>query len=251
MIHVTFTADKATEDRFECSPALCSSAQYHPEILDPARWTWPAALAYAATHHLAAGCARGRTVRVWRLTSGKGEQLAGQWAECHVESHEEQIARLTAEKDAAAVRVTHLEAQNGVRARKVDELRGLLADECARANAATTWGSRSTEALRLTTRALSLACSPIEDDVAREVLIRAICAAKEALEKAQPAMTLDVAGVCSRLVRGGAAEKRLADLRAWAVEIAEGQSDSKEGRRVAGDFRAVVYRIDGEDGESK
>ena len=51
--------------------------------------------------------------------------------------------------------------------------------------------------------------------------------------------------------RADAAEKRLADLRAWAVEIAEGQRDSHEGRRVAGDFRAVVYRIDGEDGESK
>lgn len=45
-----------------------------------------------------------------------------------------------------------------------------------------------------------------------------------------------------------AAEKRIADMRAWAIEIAEGQSDSPEGRRVAGDFRAVVYRIDEKEG---
>lgn len=45
-----------------------------------------------------------------------------------------------------------------------------------------------------------------------------------------------------------AAEKRIADLRAWADEIAEGQSNSPEGRRVAGDFRSVVYRIDEKEG---
>lgn len=45
----------------------------------------------------------------------------------------------------------------------------------------------------------------------------------------------------------GTAEQRLRDLRTWAAEIAEGQSDTPEGRRVAGDFRAVVYRIDGEE----
>lgn len=43
--------------------------------------------------------------------------------------------------------------------------------------------------------------------------------------------------------RAEAAERRLADLRAWADELANGQSDTREGRRVAGDFRAVVRRM--------
>lgn len=251
MTRVTF-AD-GYEDREDDSP--CIANVFEPVLRHPSEDRWylwfPDAsppFSFCARNVIRLSDWRGGGALVWRITSAPNEPLAGQWAECHVEGHEEQIARLTAERDAAtrhlAAAVEQASALRDIEYRRAEA-------EKARADAATAWGSREAEALRLTTRALSLACSPIEDDVAREVLIRAICAAKEALVKAQPGMALNVGDVCSRLARTDAAEKRLADLRAWADDIAEGQRDSPEGRRVAGDFRAVVYRIDGEDGESK
>jgi hypothetical protein len=78
---------------------------------------------------------RGGGALVWRITSAPNEPLAGEWAECHVETCEEQIARLTTERDGAAARANHLEVQKTVYVRKVAELRGLLADEGKRANA--------------------------------------------------------------------------------------------------------------------
>lgn len=45
---------------------------------------------------------RGRRAIVWRITGGwgEGEALAGEWQSCRVETVGEQIARLTAERDA-------------------------------------------------------------------------------------------------------------------------------------------------------
>lgn len=71
--------------------------------------------------------------------------------------------------------------------------------EKTRADAATTWGTQASLALRLTTRALSLATSGAKDSVTQEVLARAVAEAAEALQKAQPGITFDIGKVCARL----------------------------------------------------
>jgi hypothetical protein len=142
VIRVTF-ADGATEDREDASPAFSNGAWILPD---------PATCAIVSVAGKMVGFSTpdgGETVsfglehtgrsfescRVWRITSAPNEPLAGEWAECHVETCEEQIARLTTERDGAAARANHLEVQKTVYVRKVAELRGLLADEGKRANA--------------------------------------------------------------------------------------------------------------------
>ncbi len=253
MIRVTF-ADGATEDRDDDSP--CIGSLLDPALKHPSeeRWylwldgdRWPLSFCGHSASPLSQW--RGWGAWVWRITSGKGEPLAGRWESCHVETCEEQIARLTAERDAALEDASTAEGAALLLAKAVTEQQD-------RADLATAWGSREAEALRLTTRTLSLACSPIEDDVAREVLIRAICAAKEALAKAQPGMALDVAAVCSRLARADAAEKRLADLRAWADDIVKRsreEAPKHPGKAnttwtILSVLEWVVARIDGKEG---
>lgn len=100
MIRVTF-AD-GYEDREDDSP--CIANVFEPVLRHPSEERWY--LYFPGAHPAFSFCARnvirlsdwrGGGALVWRITSGKGEPLAGQWVECHVESHEEQIARLTGE----------------------------------------------------------------------------------------------------------------------------------------------------------
>lgn len=139
VIRVTF-ADGTTEDREDDSP--CIGSMLDPALKHPSeeRWylwldgdRWP--LSFCGHNASPLSQWRGWGAWVWRITSGKDEPLAGQWAECRVETCEEQIARLTAERDGAAARANHLEVQKTVYVWKVAELRGLLADEGKRANA--------------------------------------------------------------------------------------------------------------------
>ena len=53
---------------------------------------------------------RGRRAIVWRITGGWGEKepLAGEWQSCRVETVGEQIARLTAERDAEKARADRM-----------------------------------------------------------------------------------------------------------------------------------------------
>ncbi len=133
------------------------------------------------------------------------------WDDCHVETFEEQIARLMAERDAWERSARDIAAGSDARGATIWRLQNRLSR----------WYRRFTRV-----------------DVALRQWKPLAQAWQARCEEAQ-------AGERAEKARGDAAEKRLADLRAWADELANGQSDSPEGRRVAGDCRAVVYRIDG------
>jgi hypothetical protein len=104
VIRVTF-ADGATEDREDDSP--CIGSMLDPALKHPSeeRWylwldgdRWP--LSFCGHNASPLSQWRGWGAWVWRITSGNGEPLAGRWESCRVETCEEQIARLTAERDA-------------------------------------------------------------------------------------------------------------------------------------------------------
>ena len=114
MIRVTF-ADGATEDREDDSP--CIANVFEPVLRHPSEERWY--LYFPGAHPAFSFCARnvirlsdwrGGGALVWRITSAPDEPLAGEWAECRVESYPEQIARLTGERDAAEKRLAGLRA---------------------------------------------------------------------------------------------------------------------------------------------
>jgi len=94
-ILVTFD-DGTTELRAANSPALVQPANMHDVTSLGYRRIGPIAL--ASTRDV---CSQ-MPLHVWRITGGlgKGEPLTGEWCHCKVETVEEQIARLTRERDA-------------------------------------------------------------------------------------------------------------------------------------------------------
>lgn len=172
---------------------------------------------------------RGRRVAVWRITgqSAETKAITGEWQRCYVETTDEQIERLTRERDAAHNRYVLRDAW------------ALLWKGWAREF----WrDGRTTTAVLESLR-----------NAAREAVDREMGNGHRYPENVKTSTliahlrTMDFGD--SEKARADAAEKRLADLRAWADALANGQSDSPNGLRVAGDFRAVVYRIDGEEGQ--
>lgn len=161
-----------------------------------------------------------REVTVWRITGGrdKGEPLTGEWAACRVESVDEQIARLTRKRDATEKRA----------ARWKHAAKRLW------------WVLRGAEQdighLRRGARAMIGALRPGEfndwkpSSLAADLVVWAEY----------------VAGLSAR---ADAAEKRLADLRAWAEREARRAHGLLLGPRAAV-FDEMLRRIDGkEDGQ--
>lgn len=105
-ILVTFE-DGTTELRAAESPYL-SSIDLPPRSPSEERWYLPpyegAPLSFCGRPVREIGQARGfLMVYVWRITGGwgEGEPLTGEWQSCRVETVDEQIARLTRERDEA------------------------------------------------------------------------------------------------------------------------------------------------------
>jgi hypothetical protein len=144
VIRVTF-ADGATEDREDDSP--CIGSMLDPALKHPSeeRWylwldgdRWPLSFCGHSASPLSQW--RGWGAWVWRITSAPNEPLAGQWAECHVESYPEQIDRLTAERDEEEQRADRWRADYDHKQEEwsssCDILAADLATEKARADAA-------------------------------------------------------------------------------------------------------------------
>lgn len=191
---------------------------------------------------------RGEAVHAWRIT-GQGPEtkaLTGRWVLCGVETVDEQIARLTRERDAAEGRANALAAATdpGKAVEWAAKVARLTAERDAEKARAARWKqaarrlrwwaqdeARGAAHLRRGAQAMLAVLRPGEDTNWKPSTIAAD-------------LVVWAEHVAELAARADAAEKRLADLRAWAEEIANGQSETAEGRRVAGDFRAVVYRID-------
>ena len=192
MIRVTFAVDKATEDREDDSP--CIGSLLDPALKHPSeeRWylwldgdRWPLSFCGHSASPLSQW--RGWGAWVWRITSGKGEPLAGRWESCHVETCEEQIARLTAERDAWERSARDIAAGSDARGATIWRLQNRLSR----------WYRRFTRV-----------------DVALRQWKPLAQAWQARCEEAQ-------AGERAEKARADAAEKRLAGLRAWAVQACD------------------------------
>lgn len=162
------------------------------------------------THALRAW--RWSAAMVWCITGGygKGEPLTGEWRLCRVETMAEQIERLTRERDAAKARA----AQWKKAARR---LRWWAQDE-----------ARGAAHLRRGAKAMLSALSDENTDVKPSSVAASLVVWAEYVR--------DVVGRCD------AAEKRLADLRAWAED--ENNWDGFHAPDVIGE---VLARIDGKE----
>lgn len=143
VIRVTF-AD-GYEDREDDSP--CIANVFEPVLRHPSEERWY--LYFPDAHPAFSFCARnvirlsdwrGGGALVWRITSAKGEPLAGEWAPCRVESYPEQIARLEWERDEEEQRADRWRADYDHKQEEwsssCDILAADLATEKARADAA-------------------------------------------------------------------------------------------------------------------
>ena len=106
MIRVFFP-DGSHEDRDDASP--CIADIFEPKLRHPSEERWylhfpdePIPFSFCACGVRPISRWRGG-VLVWRITGGMGpgEALTGKWQSCRVEATEEQIDRLTAERDRA------------------------------------------------------------------------------------------------------------------------------------------------------
>lgn len=104
-IQIRFS-DGVTEERDADSPAIYDL--FDPVLRHPSEERWylwfpdsdrPLSFCGRSVHALAT--LRGGYAMVWRFTSGPTEPLAGEWQSAYVETREEQIERLTRERDAA------------------------------------------------------------------------------------------------------------------------------------------------------
>jgi len=203
VIRVTF-ADGATEDREDDSP--CIGSMLDPALKHPSeeRWylwldgdRWPLSFCGHSASPLSQW--RGWGAWVWRITSGNGEPLAGRWESCRVETCEEQIARLTAERDRA---IADREAD-------VRRLERMLRD----------LGAEPENGRRL----ICGTCGTVTVNVCTH-----IANAREVETE-----------------RADAAEKRLADLRAWALKERGAVRDRGAAEAARGEDLAAAW-CDGE-----
>lgn len=211
--------DGTTEERDADSP--CIANIFEPRLRHPSEERWY--LYFPDAHPPLSFCAHSvRALRdwrgealVWRITGQDPETkaLIGLWEACRVETVDEQIERLARERDAKKARAARWK-------KAARRLRWWAQDE-----------ARGAAHLQRGAQAMLAVLRPGEDTTWKPSSIAAD-------------LVVWAEHVAALAARADAAEKRLADLRAWAEEIANGQSDTPEGRRVAGDFRAVVYRID-------
>ena len=114
--------DGTTELRAGNFPVRHPGQNYHPDLFGALgdtllgsiadRRAWERATLYTATHSPRERCGRGSHRLVWRITGGRpeGESLTGEWQMAYVELVDEQLARLTRERDAAEKRIADLRA---------------------------------------------------------------------------------------------------------------------------------------------
>lgn len=223
---------------------------------------------------------RGDRGWAWRITGGwgKGEALSGAWVPCRVETTAEQIERLTRERDAAAARLTaaHVALLDVARLGRRDAL-GLrqavyraelhlagapvpdlyqrLADATRRgdemAHAAlvgdrkmgrTIWKLQNR--LRRKERRLRTARGARDVALAQAATLAATVDPTEAVKWAARTVRLTEERDAEK-ARADAAEKRLADLRAWA------EHEAREWGAVFSEdesaWHEVLRRIDGKE----
>lgn len=87
----------------------------------------------ARTSQLRAWCGF-KSVHVWRITGGRGkkEPLVGEWQSCRVETVEEQIARLTQERDAAIAALQMYQDAAGYGGRDLEAAARKMGDDALR-----------------------------------------------------------------------------------------------------------------------
>ncbi len=98
--------DGATEERDADSPAIYDL--FDPVLRHPSEERWyqwfpdsDRPLSFCGRSVRVLVTLRGEQAMVWRFTSAPTEPLAGEWQSAYVETREEQIERLTCERDSA------------------------------------------------------------------------------------------------------------------------------------------------------